>query len=112
MHKCKQYVSLFFKIKQFLAWQTWDLLRLCVYGALNLVDDFTRRNPDYFIVLARINGSVVESLFSQLKYAASGKLSSVNYAWARKAVMTKVNVSGQLSNNVDYRNDKLDVQDD
>ncbi len=98
------------RIKQFLAWQTWDLLRLCVHGAISLVQDFTTRHPGYFVVLSRVNGSAVESLFSQLKYATSGKLSSVNYAWARKAVMTKANVTSQLPSNVHYRNEILDVQ--
>lgn len=99
------------QVKQFIAWQTWDLLRLCVSGAIGLVEDFTKRNPGYFVVLLRINGSVVESLFSQLKYAAGGKLSAVNYPWARKAVMTKANVSGECSSNVCYRNDKLDIEE-
>jgi hypothetical protein len=65
--------------KEFLAWQTWDLLRLCVYGVQNLVHDFTASHPNNFLVLSRINGSVVESLFSQLKFSANGKLSSINY---------------------------------
>jgi hypothetical protein len=99
------------KTKHFLAWQTWDLLRICVYGAQSLIHDFVSRNPGYFVVLSRINGSVVESLFSQLKYAASGKLSSVNYSTARRAVMTSKNVHGELPSNSDYRNENLDLAD-
>ena len=53
---------------------------MCIQ-CIKLVNDFAKRNPDYFTVLARINGSVVKNLFSQLKYADSGELSSVNYTW-------------------------------
>jgi hypothetical protein len=75
----------------FLAWQTWDLLRILVCGAKSLVKDFVSRNKGYCIVLSRINGSAVESLFSQLKYSVAGKLTSINYGAARAAVMVKSN---------------------
>ena len=47
--------------------------------------------PDHFLVLSRINGSAVESLFSQLKYATGSKLCSVNFSTARMSVLTKAN---------------------
>lgn len=87
-------------VKQFLAWQTWDLLRLCVSSAISLVENFTKRNSDYFVVFARINGSVAETLFSQLKYAAGGKLSAVNYLWARKVIKTKATVFEDCSSKI------------
>ena len=65
--------------------------------------------PDNFLVLSRINGSVVESLFSQLKFAAGGKLSSLNYSWARRAVMVKANVHSNNCNNAFYRDEHIDV---
>lgn len=73
--------------------------------------DFTTRYPDNFLVLSRINGSVVESLFSQLKFAAGGKLSSLNYSWARRAGMVKANVQCNNCNNAFYRDDHIDVND-
>ena len=57
----------------FLAWQTYDLLCMCVYGIRGLVKDFSLcHSGGYFLVLSRITGSAVESLFSQMKYSAGG----------------------------------------
>ena len=94
----------------FIASQTWDLLRICVHGIRGLVTDFSRRNSGYFIVLSRINGSAVESLFSQMKYATSGKLSSVNYESARKSVLIRSNVCAKSAANKDYRDDNLELK--
>lgn len=66
--------------KPFLAQQTWDRLRLSVYGVQNLVHDFTATHPNNFLVLSCTIGSVVEGLCSQLKFAVSGKFSSINYS--------------------------------
>ena len=63
----------------FLAWQTWDLLRLTIEGFIGLCSDFLVRNPGYFIKPIRINRSVIESLFGRFKYNSGGNLSSVNY---------------------------------
>jgi hypothetical protein len=62
-----------------------------------LVKDFVSRNKGYCIVLSRINGSAVESLFSQLKYSVAGKLTSINYGAARAAVMVKSNCQSPIS---------------
>ena len=45
----------------------------------------------------RISGSAVETLFSQYKYNAGGKLDAVNYATARAASLVKQVVSGHHS---------------
>ena len=50
--------------QSFLTRQTWDLLQVLISGMKALIADFTARHPDYFFVLSRINGSVVESLLS------------------------------------------------
>lgn len=67
--------------KKFLAWQTWDLLRLVVHGFLafcNWFFDKVSPNGKYFISPLRINGSAIESIYSVLKFAsgdpALGKL--------------------------------------
>ena len=95
-----------------LAWQTWDLLRIYVFGVKGLVGDFLKRHPGYFLVLSRINGSAVESLFSQIKYSSAGKLSSSNYATARKSVMITANVENLSTDHSyrTYRNEKLSAQ--
>ncbi len=45
--------------------------------------------PGYYVVPVRVNGSAVETLFSQFKAASGNKLSSVNYRSSRKAVVAK-----------------------
>lgn len=62
-----------------------------------------------FLVLSRINGSVVKSLFSQIKYATGCKLSSDIYAQARKSMIMKSNGQGSHASNKDYRNVALDI---
>jgi hypothetical protein len=94
----------------FIAWQTWDLLRILISGSLSLVRDFTSQYPNNFVVLARLNGSAVESLFSQLKYAVFGKLSSTNYSTARAAVIIKSNVRGCSRSNDNYRDQDLETE--
>ena len=95
--------------QSFLSWQTWDLLQVLISGMKPLIADFTARHPDYFVVLSRINGSVVESLFSQLKYSVSGTLSSINYGNVRAAVLVKSNCHTHNSSNAEYRDNVLHV---
>ena len=84
--------------RRFLAWQTWDLLRVCVYGFKGLCEDFLRRHPDYYILPLKWNGSAVETLFSRFKRAARGKLDSTNYATAREACLLKRDAHGHRAN--------------
>jgi hypothetical protein len=58
--------------KTFLAWQTWELMRIAHFGLQELVEDFLTEHPDYVIYPKRINGSAIESLFSQFKYISGG----------------------------------------
>ena len=80
--------------RRFLAWQTWDLLRVCVYGFKKFCEDFLTRHPSYYIVPLKWNSSAVETLFSQFKHAAGGKLDSTNYATAREAYLVKRDMHG------------------
>eukprot|EP00733_Pompholyxophrys_punicea_P001526 Pompholyxophrys_punicea_v1_NODE_795_length_1280_cov_4.899756.p1 type:complete len:237 gc:universal NODE_795_length_1280_cov_4.899756:399-1109(+) len=52
---------------EFLSWQTWDLLRLMVTGFLSFLADFFQKFPGYYIIPVRLNGSAIETLFSQTK---------------------------------------------
>ena len=92
--------------KEFLAWQTWDLTRLTVYGFTDFVHLFFQRHPNasHYIVPVQLNGSTVETLFSQLKYSAGGHLSSTNYATARSSILVKKTVRGHNVKDKDYRN--------
>lgn len=95
--------------KEFLAWQTWDLTRLTLYGFTDFVKSFFQRHPntDHYIVPVRLNGSAVETLFSQLKYSAGGHLSSTNYATARSSLIVKKTVRRHNVKDKDYRNVSL-----
>ena len=53
--------------------------------------DFLSRHTIYFVVLAIINGSVVEIFCSQLKCSVAIKLTSINYSIARATVILKFN---------------------
>lgn len=68
--------------------QTWDLLRLMVYGFLDFCTWFITAYPDYFVSPLRINGSAIESIFSVLKFTAGGNLSASNYGSFRGRVIT------------------------
>ena len=91
--------------KKFLAWQTWDLQRIMVYGLEALSHDFIGKYGDNFYVQPkRLNGSAIETLFSQFKFIAGGKLSAGNYAHARAAYLLKVDIHGRHFGEADYRN--------
>ena len=79
--------------KLFLSWQTWDLM---FYGFKGLCKDVTTTHPGYTIYPIKINGSAVETFFSQVKHVTSGHLSSTNYATARGSVITKGSIHGKL----------------
>jgi hypothetical protein len=97
--------------KKFLAWQTWDLQRIAVYGFSGLCADFFRKySNNFYLAPMRLNGSAIETLFSQFKYITGGKLASSNYATARAAYLTKVDVQGKYFTNDDYRNVPLYIR--
>lgn len=69
------------KQKKFIAWQTWDLQLITTYGFKAFSEYFIDKyENNFFIAPKRINGSAIETLFSQFKYTAGSKLSSLNYA--------------------------------
>ncbi|XP_065067938.1 uncharacterized protein LOC135693396 [Rhopilema esculentum] len=75
--------------RRFISWQTWDLLRILVYGFTGLVKRFLHDYNGYYIFPLKVNGSAAETLFSQFKFETNIKLSSVNYATARSRVLMK-----------------------
>jgi len=61
-----------------------------VYGFSGFIEEFFHKYPgDHFISPLRLSGSAIETLFSQFKHAAGGKLSAVNYETARAAHLLK-----------------------
>ena len=71
----------------FLFTVAWDLLKIDMYGFKSFTEDFLSRHPKHFISPLRVSGSAIETLFSQFKYAAGGKLDASNYATARVACL-------------------------
>ena len=63
----------------------WDLLRIDVYSFKAFCNWFLQTYPGYFISPLRISGLAVESIFSQYKHIAGGKLDSVNFSTSRCA---------------------------
>ena len=82
------------------------MLRIDVYGFKLFCKHFLAKYPGYFISPLRISGSAVETLFSQFKYSAGGKLDSANYPTARAACLIKQTVASHHSGK-DYRNNEL-----
>ena len=97
------------KQKAFLAWQTWELMRIAYGGLKGLSDDVLQEHPTYRILPKRINGSAMETLFSQFKYLTSSKLTAVNYPTARAAYLAKVDVHGRKFK-CEYRNAPLYIK--
>ena len=72
-----------------LVYAAWDLLRIDVYGFNAFAKWFLQAYPTHFISPLRVSGSAVESLFSQYKYSAGGKLDAVNYSTSRCSHLVK-----------------------
>ena len=86
--------------------QTWDLLRVMWYGFKGLTSDFLSRNPGHHINPRRLNGSAVETVFSQLKYSTGGQLTATSYETAKASLLTKQSVHGNRTKD-DYRTTAL-----
>lgn len=95
--------------RPFLSWQTWDLLRVMFFGFKDFCADFLERHPGYTIHPIRLNGSAIESFFSQLKHTTSNQLSSTNYATARAAILTRGSIQGKTCR-TDYRKCPLHIR--
>ena len=88
----------------------WDLLRVCVYGFKSSAANFLEKYPDHFISPVRLSGSAVETLFSQFKHTAGGKLSATNYANTQAAHLIKHCVTAHHSS-VGYRDATLQLSE-
>ncbi len=97
--------------RRFLSWQTWDLLRITVFGFQGLVSSFLDKHPEYYIYPLKVNGSAVETLFSQFKFETNSKLTSANYASARSRVLMKKDISGSAKAAHGYRDTPLYIKE-
>lgn len=79
------------------------------FGFTGLCEYFVTRYPGYFISPIRVNGSVVESLFSSLKYISGGHLSSVNYSSSLTALTTQRETTVNRYSEEGYRTDIISI---
>ena len=83
-------------------------MRIDVYGFKAFCKWFLQSYPTYFVSPLRISSSAVESLFSQYKHTAGGKLDSVNYTTARGAHLMK-QIIAEHHSGMDYHNQTISV---
>ena len=79
---------------------------MTIKGFLGLTEDFLARNPGYYLQPVRVNGSVVESLFSRFKYHANGHLSAVNY----RGSIAKLMICDAVRGKEDYRREAIGLR--
>ena len=73
------------------------------------MSDFVSRNPGQHINPQRLNGSAVETLFSQLKYITNSQLTAATYTTAKASLLTKQSVCGTRPKD-DYRDTDLYIR--
>ncbi len=100
------------KERRFISWQTFDLIRLSIYGFMGLVQDFSLRFPGYYLVPHRINGSSVETVFSQVKQRVSGAVSSLNYESGARRLQVSASLGDtrKRKDEIAYRNASLAIK--
>ena len=82
-----------------------------MYGFAEFARAFLQRHPGYYLLAMKLNGSAVETLFSQFKYVAGAKLTSINYATAKRSIMLRRDIHGHHKNNRGYRDVPLYTSD-
>ena len=87
--------------------QTWDLQRIMYYGFKGFSADYLTRHPGYYVNPHDINGSVIETIFGQMRQVAQHNLSATNYASSRASLLTKWSLCGKRSKQDAYREQPL-----
>lgn len=77
------------------------------YGFRQFSADYLARHPDYYINPHDINGSVVETVFGQMRHIAQQNLTASNDAWTRASLLTKWSLVWKRSSKDDYRKQPL-----
>ena len=65
------------------------------YGFKAFSTDYLTRHPGYYINPHDVNGSVIETIFGQMRHVAQQNLSSTNYASSRASLLTKWSICGR-----------------
>ena len=109
---CVGYDAVDSQSKQFLAWQTWDLLRIMWYGFQGFTANFTSQHPGFYVSPLRLNGSAIETVFSQFKFISHSNLTSTRYPQALASLLTQRSVhnSGPVAGSSKYRDMVLYVR--
>ena len=76
---------------------------------MGFVGEFLTKYPSHFVSPVRLSGSAVETLFSQFKHTAGGKLSATNYSSARAANLIKHCMAPVHSSSIGYRDTHLKI---
>ena len=84
-------------------------MRVCYYGFRAFCEEQLLQHPGYYVSPLRANGSAVETLFSQLRHACGGNLTSVSYAPARAQLLTKRSIHGSRISD-EYRDAPLYIR--
>ena len=93
-----------------IALQTSHLLGLMNYGFTEFCQEFLQRFPSCYIVPLKINGSGIETMFSQLRFSTAGNLSGSNYGYALFALTLRRSLHGHGHGKSKYRNARLYVR--
>ena len=81
------------------------------HGFKGFCTSFTTRHPGYYVTPLRLNGSAVETLFSQLKFISHGDLSATRYPQALASLITRGSIHGKpVAGNGSYRDITLYVR--
>lgn len=111
LNACDNFCPTSSEERRFISWQTWDLLRIMVFGFTGFVQNFLQLHPDYYVFPLKVNGSAVETLFSQFKFETNSKLTSVNYQTARSRVLMKRELQGSAKAAHGYRDTPLYIKE-
>ena len=88
------------------SYTAFDLLRIDIHGFNMFCRYFLEKYSGYFISPLGVSGSTVETLFSQFKYSAGGKLDAANYSYSRAVSLVK-QVATTHHSGKDYRDGNL-----
>ena len=82
----------------------------CTTDLKKFAMDFLSEYPEYTIYPVRLNGSAVETFFSQMKHATSSQLSGVNYSSAKGTLLTRGSLHGRKKGRKGYRSAALFIR--
>ena len=85
-------------------------MRVCWFGFRDFCNEFLHNHPGFYVTPLRLNGSAIETIFSQLKHASRGSLTAVTYESARAQLLTRHSVHGPRTRD-EYRDAPVYVKE-